>query len=145
MCQLVTSFVPLNFTHTKKMNFQIMLLCTTFIYENSLSLSILNEESQDNVCDYYSEEYDLEQCEKLELQNQCKTVDGTPCVFPFMFRGKEVTNCISGSKRTRPWCPTQVDRDGVPVLGQWGNCDEHCLTVTDDKSTFGKLSLQKIM
>ena len=70
------------------------------------------------------------------MQEQCKTVEGTPCVFPFIFRGKEVTYCISGSKRTQPWCPTQVDSDHVPITGQWGNCDEQCPTDGSDIGRF---------
>ena len=45
-----------------------------------------------------------------------------------MFRGKEVSYCISGSKRTQPWCPTEVDFDLTPTSGQWGNCDDQCPT-----------------
>ena len=93
---------------------------------------------EDDVCDYYGEDYDFEQCKSLELQNQCKTVDGTPCVFPFMFRGKSVTNCVTGQRRKKPWCPTEVDSNGRPVPDQWGNCNDECPT---EGSDFGRLSL----
>ena len=81
---------------------------------------------EDNVCDYYSEDYDLDECESIKEKTQCKTVNGTTCFFPFLFRGKEMTNCITGVKRRQPWCPTKVNSDGVPVPGEWGFCNEQC-------------------
>ena len=82
------------------------------------------EESQHD-CDYYSLSYD--EYDDCVQKNQCKTVDGSPCIFPFMLRGKEKTNCISTRRRTRPWCPTQTDSStGVPVRNQWGYCDDQC-------------------
>ena len=92
-------------------------------------------------CDYYTLSYE-EYGDCITMQNQCKTVDGAPCVFPFMFRGKEVANCISTPKRIRPWCPTQIDSSiGVPVRGQWGYCDDQCPT---ERSEIGNLSEIKI-
>ena len=87
---------------------------------------------EDDVCDYYSSDYDLEQCKTLKLQSQCKTQDGTLCVFPFIFRGQKVTKCITGAIRTQPWCPTQVDSQGIPVPGYWGHCDDQCSTDLSD-------------
>ena len=52
-----------------------------------------------------------------------------------MHRGKEVNNCISGIRRRQPWCPTKVDSNGVPVPGQWGNCDDQCRTSTTTTTT----------
>ena len=73
-----------------------------------------------------------------DQQNPCKTVDGIPCVFPFMFKGKEVTKCISSRRRPRPWCPTQIDSSTrVPVRDQWGYCDDQCPT---ERSGIGNLS-----
>ena len=83
---------------------------------------------EDEVCDYNSEDYDFEQCETVQFQNQCKTEEGIPCVFPFTFRGRERTSCITGKRRIEPWCPTQVDSVGFPVDDQWGNCDDNCHT-----------------
>ena len=89
----------------------------------SLYLSFLGE---DDICDYYSDDYDYDQCQIL--QNNCKTIEGTPCIFPFTFRSQQYTYCISGRKRKQPWCPTEVDSNGNPVPGQWGECNEQCPT-----------------
>ena len=87
---------------------------------------------EDDICDYYSEDYDLEECKTIKIRNQCKTVNGTSCVLPFMFRGKEVVNCIIGVKRRQPWCPTEVDSDLAPIPGRWGYCDDQCPTEGTD-------------
>ena len=92
------------------------------------NLSFSDEET---ACDYSSEDY--EQC--IALENGCKTVDEKPCIFPFMHRGKEVNNCISGIRRRQPWCPTEVDSNGVPVPGKWGTCDDQCPTSTTATTT----------
>ena len=69
----------------------------------------------DGDCDFYSEDY--EDC----ISNQCKTVDGASCVFPFIFRGKEFANCISTPpRRTLAWCPTEIRG----VRGEWGYCED---------------------
>ena len=83
---------------------------------------------EDDDCDYSSDDYD--QC--IALKNKCKTVDEKPCILPFMHRGKEVNNCISGIRRRQPWCPTEVDSNCVPVPGQWGDCDDLCPTEETD-------------
>ena len=62
------------------------------------------------------------------MQQQCKTVEGSPCIFPFVFRGKKYTYCTSGLRRPQPWCPTQVDSNRAPINDQWGNCDDQCPT-----------------
>ena len=71
--------------------------------------------------DYYVEGYDEE---------ACYTIDGNepnkPCVFPFILRGKYLTTCISGHRRQRQWCSTEVDEYDFHVPGQWGYCSEHC-------------------
>ena len=68
----------------------------------------------------------------MREKNQCKTVHEIPCIFPFLFRGEEITNCITGVKRRQPWCPTTVDSDSVPVPGQWGYCNDQCPTEGTD-------------
>ena len=102
-------------------------------------MSLQIEEFQGKFCDYYSADYDLEECGKLTSQNQCKTLEGTLCVFPFMFRGLEVTECISGSPRTLPWCATQIDSYGEIVGSQWRNCDKQSCPTDIIRSPFGKL------
>ena len=49
-----------------------------------------------------------------------------------MFRGKSVTNCVTGQRRKKPWCPTEVDSNGDPVPGKWGVCNDHCPTEEAD-------------
>ena len=90
-------------------------------------------------CDYHSADYDLEECKTLTSQNQCKTLQGTLCVFPFVFRGQEITECVSGSPNTLPWCPTQIDSYGEIVGSQWGNCDKQSCLTDIIRSPFGKL------
>ena len=70
----------------------------------------------------------------MAMKNECKTVDEKPCIFPFMHRGKEVMNCISGIRRRKPWCPTKVDSNGIPIPGEWGNCNDQCPTEGSDLS-----------
>ena len=41
-------------------------------------------------------------------------------------------NCISGIRRRKPWCPTKVDSNGIPVPGEWGNCNDQCPTEGSD-------------
>ena len=57
----------------------------------------------------------------------CKTISGpTPnqeCKFPFSFEGKKYDTCITGRKRKRPWCPTELDKSGLFMRGKWGLCD----------------------
>ena len=85
-------------------------------------------------CDFYDEDY--EDC--ITKKSQCKTIEGTLRGFPFMFRGKEITNCISTPpRRTQKWCPTQTDSvTGVPVRGQWGYCNDQCSTEGSEISNY---------
>ena len=96
---------------------------------------VSGQESSDD-CDYYTLSYeDYDNC--MALQNQCQTENGSPCVFPFMLRGKEIRNCITTRRRTRPWCPTQIDSSTrVPVRNEWGYCDNQCPI---EESETGKL------
>ena len=60
----------------------------------------------------------------------CVTISGSksnePCMFPFIFKGQQFNNCITGSKRTNPWCATQVDAFGNYIRGHWGYCGVNC-------------------
>ncbi len=70
-------------------------------------------------------------CARAQLR--CRTVPtkgGTrspePCVFPFTFKGRVRSGCITDEDDDgRPWCSVQVDRDGVHIPRQrrWGHCD----------------------
>ena len=94
-----------------------------------LRIFFLVDEYLSTECDYSLSYEDYDDC--LAMQKQCKTVDGKTCIFPFQFRGEEKTNCITSRqpKRTRPWCPTQINASTkVPIVGQWGYCEDQCLT-----------------
>ena len=110
-------------------NYDILIMIV-FLKVN-LHFNLVPFSDEETACDYSSEDY--EQC--IALETGCKTVDEKPCIFPFMHRGKEVNHCISGLRRTLPWCPTEVDSNGVPVPGKWGNCDNKCPTSTAATTT----------
>ena len=69
------------------------------------------------------EEYDY-----YEYDSACVTVDGPkvnkPCIFPFTFNGKIVNTCITGRRRTRPWCSIKENYE----RGEWGYCSKACPT-----------------
>ena len=78
----------------------------------------------------------------------CTTISGSksnePCVFPFIFQGRQFNNCITGSKRTNPWCATQVDAFGNYIRGHWGYCGVNCplgVVAINTGSIFPKSSL----
>ena len=96
---------------------------------------VSGQESSDD-CDYYTlSDEDYDDC--IDQQKQCKIFDGTPCVFPFMFKGKERTQCISTRRRIQPWCPTQVDSSTrIPVRGEWGYCEPQCQSEGSESGTY---------
>ena len=65
----------------------------------------------------------------------CSTIDiyldGPECSFPFVFKGHTWTGCttVDGDQ---PWCPTQTDADGNPIIdgdgtfSAWGYCHSSC-------------------
>jgi len=84
------------------------------------------QESQED-CDFYTLSHeDYEDC--IKMKKPCSTIDGTACIFPFIFRGKQITNCLSTPpRRTRPWCPTKINSSTkIPVRSEWGYCNEEC-------------------
>ena len=77
------------------------------------------------------EEYeysDFEEYEYSDYDDLCVTVDGPktnqPCIFPFTFNGKSVNTCITGRRRTRPWCSIKENYE----RGEWGYCSKACPT-----------------
>eukprot|EP00794_Sanderia_malayensis_P017044 gene17044-18759_t len=44
--------------------------------------------------------------------------NGAPCVFPFVYRGRNYTSCTRAG-HTRQWCATTKN---YPADGKWGNC-----------------------
>ena len=45
-----------------------------------------------------------------------------PCVFPFHYLGTQYLGCVYDGPDHEPWCYTEVDSEGVGVLGSWGYC-----------------------
>jgi len=74
-----------------------------------------------------------EQC-PIRSQEQCrttKTTSGkkdTPCVFPFIYKGKGYTKCLWEEGESEAWCSTKVTKRGFHVgkQGQWGYCNSNC-------------------
>ena len=67
--------------------------------------------------------------------SNCLAVDGPgsglPCKFPFKYYGKVHNSCTDMMKKytnNKPWCSTKVDETGKHMRGNWGNCDESCLS-----------------
>lgn len=51
------------------------------------------------------------------------------CVFPFIYKGRQYGGCpIDPDDRTKRWCSTRVDSNGVHVggQGQYGHCGSGC-------------------
>ena len=67
-----------------------------------------------------------------ESPTLCKTNEAVSraCKFPFIFEGKNYTNCIELDS-DGAWCSVQVDTNGVHVTGIWGYCDLSCLKVVN--------------
>ena len=62
-------------------------------------------------------------------QSECITIDGPqrnkPCMFPFIFQDRIVKSCITGHKRTKPWCSTTT----IYESGNWGYCSDACPSI----------------
>jgi len=57
----------------------------------------------------------------------CLSTAGTPCIFPFSYKGQNHTTCTnSGSENGAHWCATQVDVDGEVVRNTWEDCAPGC-------------------
>ena len=72
-------------------------------------------------------------CIFLTALSKCKTTpDGpqveVPCVFPFIYKGKEYNECTFQKGDVKAWCSTKVDGNGKHVGGQrqWGYCEKEC-------------------
>ena len=63
---------------------------------------------------------------------------GLPCKFPFKFLGTVYNSCTDMRKdvtNNKPWCSTKVDETGRYMHGNWGNCDESCLSSPNGKES----------
>lgn len=52
----------------------------------------------------------------------CKTKP-SPCVFPFIWEGREYRECTTDGESPFPWCALAVGEDGSLVERRWGKCD----------------------
>ena len=46
----------------------------------------------------------------------CKTIDGSPCDIPFLFKGQYYGTCINVDNGGEPWCYTNM-----PTM-EWNSC-----------------------
>ena len=69
--------------------------------------------------------------------NECKTMAKSTgpeegkdalCIFPFLFKGTNYSECIFELNEYNAWCPTKVDEIGHHLNGgnYWGFCQESC-------------------
>lgn len=70
---------------------------------------------------------------------ECLTVTGKSCVFPFSYQGYTYGACTkAGSVNGAAWCATRVDRSGKVVRGRWEDCDLACSNQGNGNSGFDK-------
>jgi len=59
--------------------------------------------------------------------SSCVTVNGVPCIFPFVFSGISHYACTDASPNpgavTPAWCAVEVDGNSTMVTGKFGECD----------------------
>lgn len=68
------------------------------------------------------EKTDLHWSDATPMEGMCSTSGGTakkgtPCVFPFVFKGKSYNKCTTVNNGQTPWCSTEKT-----YKKQWGNC-----------------------
>ncbi len=62
------------------------------------------------------------------VPRDCKTIDGTDCIIPFVFGRKTYRSCTAdGDETGKKWCSTKTDQTGRHVRGNWGYCRGQCL------------------
>ena len=70
------------------------------------------------------------------------TDKGKPCVFPFIFNGKEYEKCKKwGGTGVVSWCATKTSKNGTLVVGKWGFCNKNCPgSITKGRLMFDKFN-----
>ena len=60
-------------------------------------------------------------------KDNCQTVEGKKCVFPFVYNGNTYNGCtIDESVDDLAWCATGVDRNRKVYDEAWGDCKSGC-------------------
>jgi len=76
-----------------------------------------------------------------EQKEDCLTMSGSACIFPFRFRGQVYNSCtVTGDTAGKAWCSTKTDQHGNHVSsgGHWGYCKpqlDTCYTAAKQKTT----------
>ena len=90
----------------------------------------------------YCEEKECSSIKQCKKGRDCLAVDGPgsglPCKFPFKYREIVYDSCIDLMKqytKYKPWCSTNVTEAGNHIRGNWGNCDESCLSSPNGKES----------
>lgn len=58
--------------------------------------------------------------------SECKTLNGSTCIFPFIYSGRKYANCITLGDVKQPWCSTNVDKFGKHIPGSEQLCNDSC-------------------
>merc|ERR1719410_220183 len=56
------------------------------------------------------------------------TLSGQLCVFPFTYQGVTYDKCTLAGGSERPWCATEVSREGEVITNRWDDCNLHSET-----------------
>merc|ERR1719187_1448479 len=60
-------------------------------------------------------------------ENECRTVNGDPCIFPFKYNGRTFNKCTTyNSQNGKPWCPTEVKDNGNADPFKLADCAPGC-------------------
>ncbi len=65
----------------------------------------------------------------LCMYGGCYTTAGSPCSFPFRYKGRLYDTCVKLDGADEPWCSTSTDSDWNHVEGDgsnWGECNPGC-------------------
>ena len=71
---------------------------------------------------------DTKECKTMANSNGPVEGEDALCIFPFLFKGSNYSECIFAPDKYKPWCPTKVDETGHHLYGKnhWGFCQESC-------------------
>lgn len=75
------------------------------------------------------EVFSTSDCKTLEPDSDPRAKTGLPCVFPFIYQGKEYNGCTTVTDpENLPWCATAVNETGyyISKSQQYGHCSPNC-------------------